>query len=61
MYGADLTTGRKRCISGVVLHHCAGTVSVAYSGMITYDYFKSLTAEELNEKEHFSFEGYVRK
>ena len=28
---------------------------------ITYDYFKSLTAEELNEKEHFSFEGYVRK
>ncbi len=28
---------------------------------ITYDYFKSLTPEELNEKEHFSFEGYVRK
>jgi len=27
----------------------------------TYDYFTSLTAEELNEKEHFSFEGYVRK
>jgi dTDP-glucose 4,6-dehydratase len=28
---------------------------------ITYDYFKSLTEQELNEKEHFSFEGYARK
>ena len=28
---------------------------------ITYDYFKGLTAEELNEKEHFNFEGYARK
>jgi dTDP-glucose 4,6-dehydratase len=28
---------------------------------ITYDYFKSLSAEELHEKEHNTFEGYVRK
>jgi dTDP-glucose 4,6-dehydratase len=36
-------------------------VSRAEGLKITYDYFKSLTDEELNEKEHFSFEGYVRK
>ena len=36
-------------------------VSRAQGLKITYDYFKSLTAEELNEKEHFSFEGYARK
>ena len=36
-------------------------VSRAEGLKITYDYFKSLTPEELNEKEHFSFEGYVRK
>jgi len=28
---------------------------------ITYAYFKGLALQELNEKEHFSFEGYVRK
>ncbi|HOP42995.1 MAG: UDP-glucuronic acid decarboxylase family protein [Flavobacteriales bacterium] len=28
---------------------------------ITYDYFKSLSPEELHEKEHNTFEGYVRK
>ncbi len=36
-------------------------VSRADGLKITYDYFKGLTPEELNEKEHFSFEGYVRK
>jgi dTDP-glucose 4,6-dehydratase len=36
-------------------------VSRAEGLKITYDYFKSLTADELNEKDHFSFEGYVRK
>jgi dTDP-glucose 4,6-dehydratase len=28
---------------------------------ITYAYFKSLSAKELHEKDHNSFEGYVRK
>ena len=28
---------------------------------ITYDYFKSLSAKELYEKDHNTFEGYVRK
>ena len=28
---------------------------------ITYDYFKGLTPEELHEKDHNTFEGYVRK
>jgi dTDP-glucose 4,6-dehydratase len=28
---------------------------------ITYDYFKSLTQEELHEKEHISFENYIRR
>lgn len=28
---------------------------------ITYAYFKGLTKAELNEKEHNTFEGYVRK
>ncbi|MDX9750230.1 MAG: SDR family oxidoreductase [Flavobacteriales bacterium] len=27
----------------------------------TFEYFKSLTPEELNEKEHFDFVGYARK
>ncbi|TVR41101.1 MAG: NAD-dependent epimerase/dehydratase family protein, partial [Cryomorphaceae bacterium] len=27
----------------------------------TYAYFRSLSAEELNKKEHFSFENYIRK
>jgi dTDP-glucose 4,6-dehydratase len=36
-------------------------VSRAEGLKITYDYFKSLTEEELNEKDHFSFEGYVKK
>jgi dTDP-glucose 4,6-dehydratase len=36
-------------------------VSRAERLRITYDYFKGLSAEELNEKEHFSYEGYVRK
>ncbi|MBK8950632.1 MAG: SDR family oxidoreductase [Flavobacteriales bacterium] len=36
-------------------------VSRAEGLKITYDYFKGLTPEELNEKEHFSFEGYARK
>jgi dTDP-glucose 4,6-dehydratase len=43
---------------------CSGRepkVSRAEGLKITYDYFKSLSDEELNEKEHFSFEGYVRK
>jgi hypothetical protein len=61
MYGADLTTGRNRRISGGVLHHFDDKVCVGCPGGITYNYFKSLTVEELNEKEHFSFEGYVRK
>ncbi len=28
---------------------------------ITYDYFKSLSEEELNEKDRFSFDRYARK
>lgn len=28
---------------------------------ITYDYFKSLTEEELHSKEHNSFDGYIKK
>jgi len=28
---------------------------------ITYGYFKSLLPDELHEKEHNTFEGYVRK
>ncbi|MCB9169595.1 MAG: SDR family oxidoreductase [Flavobacteriales bacterium] len=36
-------------------------VSRAEGLKITYDYFRSLTPEELNEKEHYDFEGYVRK
>ena len=28
---------------------------------ITYEYFKSFTPEELHEKDHNTFEGYVRK
>ncbi len=30
-------------------------------GPNTGAYFMRLTSEELNEKEHFNFEGYVRK
>ena len=36
-------------------------VSRAEGLKFTYDYFKSLTPEELHEKEHNTFEGYVRK
>ena len=51
----DITLARK------VLDNWEPKVSRAEGLKITYDYFKSLTEEELNEKEHFSFEGYVRK
>ncbi len=36
-------------------------VSRAEGLKITYDYFKSLTPAELHEKDHNTFEGYVRK
>ncbi|QQR85244.1 MAG: SDR family oxidoreductase [Flavobacteriales bacterium] len=36
-------------------------VSRAEGLKITYEYFKSLTPEELHEKDHNTFEGYVRK
>ncbi|MBK9286908.1 MAG: SDR family oxidoreductase [Flavobacteriales bacterium] len=36
-------------------------VSRAEGLKITYAYFKSLSAKELHEKDHNSFEGYVRK
>jgi dTDP-glucose 4,6-dehydratase len=36
-------------------------VSRAEGLKITYDYFKGLTPEELHEKDHNTFEGYVRK
>ena len=28
---------------------------------ITYEYFKSLTTEELNEKDHYNFDEYIKK
>ncbi|MBL0045169.1 MAG: SDR family NAD-dependent epimerase/dehydratase, partial [Flavobacteriales bacterium] len=36
-------------------------VSRAQGLKITYEYFKSLTPQELYEKDHNTFEGYVRK
>jgi dTDP-glucose 4,6-dehydratase len=36
-------------------------VSRAEGLKITYAYFKSLSSAELREKEHNTFEGYVRK
>ena len=36
-------------------------VSRAEGLKITYNYFKSFTPEELHQKEHNTFEGYVRK
>ena len=36
-------------------------VSRAEGLKITYDYFKSLSPKELHEKDHNTFEGYVRK
>lgn len=36
-------------------------VSRAEGLKITYDYFRGLSTDDLNEKEHFNFEGYVRK
>ena len=36
-------------------------VSRAEGLKITYDYFKGLSKDELHEKEHNTFEGYVRK
>jgi dTDP-glucose 4,6-dehydratase len=36
-------------------------VSRAEGLRITYEYFKSLSQEELFKKEHNTFEGYIRK
>jgi dTDP-glucose 4,6-dehydratase len=50
----DITLARKRMGWEPKVNRAEGL-------KITYDYFKSLTEEELNEKEHFSFEGNVWK
>ena len=36
-------------------------VSRAEGLKITYEYFRSLSPDELYEKEHNTFEGYIRK
>lgn len=51
----DITLARK------ILDNWEPKVTRSEGLKITYDYFKSLSEEELNEKDHFSFAGYVRK
>ncbi len=51
----DITLARK------VLDGWEPKVGRAEGLKITYDYFKSLSEDELHQKEHNTFEGYVRK
>ncbi len=50
----DITLAKQLLGWGPRIHRSEGL-------KITYDYFKSLSQEELHEKEHISFENYIRR